>query len=74
MPNLIFSRAWSEPNREHPRWDYARICETAWKLIEDGIIDGRPIVTPIVPFDSAREEYDRVIADPQAGIKLGLRH
>ncbi len=74
VPNIVFSRAFSEPNREHPRWDYTRVCDTAWRLIVDGKIDGRPIVTPIVAFENVKEEYERVIPDPRAGIKLGVRH
>jgi len=74
VPNLVFSRSFSDPNRDHPRWDYARICDTAWQLIVDGVIDGRPIVVPVVPFEDALEEYERVIPDAAAGIKLGVRH
>ena len=74
VPNIIFSRSWTDPNRDHPRWDFARICDTAWRLIVDGKIDGRPIVTPVVPFDDLKEQYARVISDPGAGIKLGATH
>ena len=74
VPTIVFSRSFSDPNKDHPLLDYARICETAWQLILDGKIDGRPIVSPVVPFENAREEYQRVIPDAAAGIKLGLRH
>ena len=74
VPNIVFSRVISDPNRDHPRWDGPRLYETTWRLILDGIIDGRPIVTPIVPFEDLMDEYPRVVPDPRAGIKLGARH
>ena len=74
IPDIVFSRSISDPNRDHPRWDQTRICDTAWRWIMDGRIDGRLIVTPVVPFEDAREEYARVISDSEAGIKLGIRH
>ena len=74
IPNIIFSRSYSEPYRDHPRWDFARICDTAWQMIVDGRIDGRPMVTPVVPFEDLKEEYARVIPDAGAGIKLGATH
>jgi len=74
IPDIVFSRSISDPNRDHPRWDQTRICDTVWRWIMDGRIDGRLIVTPVVPFEDAREEYARVISDSEAGIKLGIRH
>ena len=70
-PNIIFSRACSEPNREHPRWDNGRIYETCWRLIVDGKLSGDHIVAPVVPFDDLVTEYPKIISDPGSNIKLG---
>jgi threonine dehydrogenase-like Zn-dependent dehydrogenase len=34
-PNIVFSRACSEPNRDHPRWDEERIFENCTRLFRD---------------------------------------
>ncbi|HEY8668629.1 MAG TPA: zinc-binding alcohol dehydrogenase [Tepidisphaeraceae bacterium] len=72
-PNIIFSRACSDPGRDHPRWDNNRIFATCWQLLSDGRLSGTDIVTPIVPFDNVLEEYPRVITNPASGIKLGVK-
>ena len=74
IPDIVFSRACSDPNREHPRWDNNRIYETCWRMIQDGRIDGRPIVDPIVPFDALLEEYPKIETDPASNIKLGVTY
>ncbi len=35
-PNLVFSRACSEPNRDHPRWGVERIRDTCFGLLAAG--------------------------------------
>ena len=70
-PNLIFSRACSEPNREHPRWDEQRIYATCWRLLTEGILTGEPIVTPVVKFENLVTAYPKIASDPGANIKLG---
>lgn len=72
IPNLIFSRACSEPNREHPRWDEDRVYATCWRMIREGKIAGEPIVTPVVPFEEAKEAYRRIADAPETNIKLGV--
>jgi threonine dehydrogenase-like Zn-dependent dehydrogenase len=74
VPNVVFSRACSEPNREYPRWDNDRIYAVCWKLLCEGAISGEPIVQPVVPFDELLEEYPRVAAHAEAGVKLGVRY
>ena len=32
-PTLVFSRACSEPNPEHPRWDEGRLFDVVWRLL-----------------------------------------
>lgn len=71
-PRLVFSRACSEPNPDHPRWDEGRLLATVVALIEAGVIDGREIVSPVVDFRSCAETYELIAADPGKGIKLGV--
>lgn len=74
-PNIMFSRAESDPNREHPRWDNMRIRSTVHSMILRGLINGDSIVTPVVKFDDAlATEYDHVIACPGQNIKLGVEY
>ena len=70
-PNLIFSRACSEPNREHPRWDEKRIYATCWRLLTEGKLTGDPIVTPVVAFEDLVTEYPKIASNPEQNIKLG---
>jgi threonine dehydrogenase-like Zn-dependent dehydrogenase len=72
IPNLIFSRACSEPNREHPRWTEQRIYATCWRLICQGRLTGEPIVTPVVPFAESPSAYLRIAESPETCIKLGV--
>jgi len=71
VPNIIFSRACSEPNREHPRWDEPRIHATCWRLLVEGKLTGEPVVTPVVAFEELVQEYPRIASDPGSNIKLG---
>ncbi len=72
-PNIVFSRACSEPNRDHPRWDEKRIYATCWRLITEGKLSGEHVVDPVVTFDELVTEYPKIAADPGANIKLGAR-
>ena len=73
-PNLIFSRACSEPNRDHPRWDNRRIQNTCYDLLVDGRISGDGIVSPVVGFDELLDEYPNIERDPNMYVKLGVEH
>jgi len=70
-PVLIFSRAASDPNREHPRWDEKRIYATAWRLIVEGKLSGNHIVSPVVDFEALVQAYPKIANDPGSNIKLG---
>jgi threonine dehydrogenase-like Zn-dependent dehydrogenase len=72
-PNLIGSRACSDPNREHPRWDNRRIVETAFRLLRDGKIGDDAIVQPIVPFKDVVKAYMEIDTNPERSIKLGVK-
>ncbi len=71
-PNIIFSRACSEPNRDHPRWDEARIYDVCWQLILDGRLTGEEIVDPVVPFEELPTEYPKIATSPGTNVKLGV--
>ena len=72
-PHIVFSRANSEPNPDHPNWDNARIYDVCWSLLAAGQIDCRPIVQPIVSFDELLNAYPQIATHPEANIKLGVR-
>jgi len=71
--NVFFSRACSEPNRDFPRWDFARICRESWSLLADGKILCENVVYPIVDFIESDKGYDRFVAkNPEESIKMGV--
>ena len=71
IPTIVFSRACSQPDREHPRWDEQRIFHTCWRLLCEGHLTGEPIVQPVVPFDALLSEYPKIATQPADYIKLG---
>jgi threonine dehydrogenase-like Zn-dependent dehydrogenase len=73
IPDIIFSRACSNPDRDHPRWDHARIISTCRDLLMGGAFRCEEIVMPVVPFEKLAQEFLRVMRDPKAGIKLGVK-
>jgi threonine dehydrogenase-like Zn-dependent dehydrogenase len=73
IPTIVFSRACSQPDREHPRWDEQRIFHTCWRLLCEGRLTGEAIVTPVVAFDDLAEEYPQIAGHPDHYIKLGAR-
>ncbi|OGV68852.1 MAG: hypothetical protein A3K19_01845 [Lentisphaerae bacterium RIFOXYB12_FULL_65_16] len=73
-PNLIFSRACSDPNRDHPRWDLRRIKDCCLQWLVAGKATGEGIIGPVVPFNSLLTEYPRIVPDPRLGVKLGVAH
>lgn len=73
-PNIVFSRACSEPNRDHPRWNESRILELCWQLLADGRLSGEAIVDPIVPFEELVQAYPAMVSDPGSSVKLGASY
>jgi threonine dehydrogenase-like Zn-dependent dehydrogenase len=71
-PNLISTRACSDPNRDHPRWDDHRIVDTAFRLLQAGRIGDDAIVQPVVPFKDVVAAYMDIDARPERSIKLGV--
>lgn len=73
-PTLVFSRACSEPNPEHPRWTNRRIIETCAELIQQGKLRGEGIVDPPTLFADLLENYPRIAAQPSSTIKLSVHY
>jgi threonine dehydrogenase-like Zn-dependent dehydrogenase len=74
LPTIVFTRACSEPGRDHPRWDEQRIFQVCWRLISEGLLTGEPVVTPVVPFDALPEAYLEIATAPEKNIKLGCEY
>ena len=72
IPNIIFARANSDPNRDHPRWDFRRIVDTCWKWLEEGRFDCEDVVDPVVPFEDSVEAYIEMDNHPERSVKLGV--
>ncbi len=70
-PTIKFSRACSDPSRDHPRWNDSRIFETCHRLIVTGQITGVGIVSEPVPVDEILAAYMKMSEDPEYSIKLG---
>ena len=72
VPNMIFTRACSEPNRDHPRWNFQRIRETCWRWLNAGTLNCEEIVSPVVPFAEVVEAYRSIDERPELSVKLGV--
>ena len=72
VPNIIFARACSQPDRDHPRWDFARICDTCWKMLSEGKFQCEEIVNPVVPFSESVQAYQDIDNHPEKSVKLGV--
>ena len=72
QPNILISRAFSEPNREYPRWDFERICTTSWEMLAKGQLKCENIVDPVVSIDQAAEMYMHIEQNPNESVKLGV--
>ena len=73
VPNIVFARACSEPNRDHPRWDFRRIMATCWESLAAGAYACEGIVQPVAPFSDVIEAYREIDAHPERSIKLGVQ-
>jgi threonine dehydrogenase-like Zn-dependent dehydrogenase len=72
IPNIIFARACSDPNRDHPRWDFNRIMDVCWQMLSEGRLQCEDIVQPVVPFSESAEAYEDMDYHPENSIKLGV--
>jgi len=73
-PKVVFTRACSDPNPDHPRWTNARIVATVWDLIADGSLKGDLIVDPPVPFGDLERIYPEIAAHPEKHLKLSVEY
>lgn len=72
QPNILLSRACSEPNRDYPRWDFDRICAVCWDMLCKGLIKCENIVDPVVPVEEAADAYMAIEQNPSSSVKLGV--
>ena len=72
QPNILISRACSEPNREYPRWSFDRICKECWEMLAKGLIKCENIVDPVVSMEEAAVAYMAIEQDPVSSVKLGV--
>lgn len=74
-PNIVFTRAESDPDRDHPRWDNTRNRSEVLRLILDGRLDGDAVIDPVVPFSpSLAADYERIMADKAGSVKMGVTY
>ncbi|MBW7454357.1 alcohol dehydrogenase, partial [Paenibacillus sepulcri] len=70
---IVFSRACSNPNPDHPRWSWRRIEDTCWDLLKKGRINCEHIVYPVISFEQSAEGYEKFVDQhPELSIKLGV--
>jgi len=73
-PHIIFSRAANDPNRDHPRWNRARIEEVCWTELMSNRLHCDKIITPIVEFENSAKSYMKYVdQEPHLSIKLGIK-
>ena len=72
VPVIVFARACSEPNRDHPRWGFQRIMDTCWEALAAGAYDCEGLVQPVVPFADILDAYREIDERPERSIKLGV--
>ncbi|MGH3088496.1 MAG: zinc-dependent alcohol dehydrogenase, partial [Rubrobacteraceae bacterium] len=71
--SIVFSRASSEPNSDHPRWNRRRIARTCWAMLSDGSIDCEVIVDPVISFRDSPKGYEKFVdRSPEQSVKLGV--
>src|ERR687890_1432706 len=71
--SLVFSRASSEPNRDHPRWNRKRIAFNCWNMLASGTIACEKIIDPVVSFEESPGAYEEYVdRNPQQSVKLGV--
>ena len=74
IPNIVFTRACSDPNRDHPRWNNDRIYTCCYDLIVNHKVLGEKVVWPIVRFDDLIAAYPKIADDSSSTLKLGVRY
>jgi len=70
--NLVSTRACSDPNRDHPRWDEGRILATCIRLMQEGKLRVEGLIEPVVTFERCAEAYRWIDEHPEGTIKMGV--
>ncbi len=71
-PQIVFSRAVSDPNRDHPRWDARRIETCCRKLIAHRSITGEKIIDRVIEYQHLPEAFLQAMNNPSYAVKLGV--
>jgi threonine dehydrogenase-like Zn-dependent dehydrogenase len=71
-PTFVFTRAESEPHRDHPRWNNRRQADAAWDLLASGRVTAEAVVQPVVSFEESVEAYQAIDLHPERSVKLGV--
>ena len=74
-PKIVGSQCWEGwgcPDRDYPLWDSQRQRETVADLFRSGLLTGKGLVTPIVPFEQAPEALVAIFNKPETTIKVGV--
>jgi threonine dehydrogenase-like Zn-dependent dehydrogenase len=72
IPRIVFTRACSQPDRDHPRWSFERIQATARQLIDSGAVSGVGVIDPVVAPEEVPTVYREIATHPERSIKLGV--
>ncbi|REE87370.1 threonine dehydrogenase-like Zn-dependent dehydrogenase [Paenibacillus taihuensis] len=71
---IVFSRACSEPNPDHPRWSWRRIENECWAILQTTRVNCEEIIDPVIPFAECAEGYEEFVDQhPERSVKLGVR-
>ena len=58
-----------------PRWDWARLNETCWRLLSQGKINCEDVLDPVVSFEEAGDAYrEYVVENPSLSVKMGVKY
>ena len=71
---LVFTRACSDPNPDHPRWNEDRIKTVVWTLIQRGQLRGEGIIDTPIPFADLAEVYPEIAKHPERHLKLSVKY
>lgn len=73
--NLISSMpVWGNTLRAAPAWNFARIEQTAIRLLTEQKIQVKPLIGTCIPFERAADAYQLVDTAPNANVKVLLTY
>jgi len=56
----------------HPRWNYEHLHEEAFRHLRAGRLDVEGLIDPVVPLREAPAALERIEANPETSVKLGV--